>query len=113
MIHELTEAEFRATFVEPMHRMGEEESYRPIPLKGYLSECVVELALPTTTQDIEIHHVYLNGDKTFTHVLFFFGKPNVYLVLVVDHKTDSVCGYRVLDLNEEYGSTEMHGKARQ
>jgi hypothetical protein len=103
MIKELSKPEFRATFVMPMHRMGEEESYRLIPLKNYLADCIYELSLPTTIEDIEIQHVYLNGDKTFTHVMFFFGKPNVYLVIVIDHGNDSVHGHHILDLNEEYG----------
>ena len=103
MINTLSIDDFQATFVEPMQRLGEEESYRPIPLKDYLTECISELALPTTVDDIEIQDVYLNGNKSHTHMMFWYGKPNVYLVIVIDHEKDSVHGHHILDLNEKYG----------
>jgi hypothetical protein len=102
MINTLSGDEFQATFVEPMKRLGEDESFRPIPHKGYLTECIAELALFTSIEDIEIQHVYLNGNKSYTHVMFWYGEPNVYLVIVVDHSNDSVHGHHFLDLNEKY-----------
>lgn len=102
-VRELTEEEFLKTFSEPMRQLEATESYRPIPLKDYLSECIRTLDLPTTPEHIEIHHVYLSGNKKYSHVLFYFGEPNQHLVIVVSHETDSVEGYRVLDLAKEYG----------
>jgi hypothetical protein len=102
-IRRLTKEEFLATFEQPMRRLGADESYRPIPLKDYVSECIVSLGLRTTVADIEIHHVYLSGDKKHSHVLFYFGESNRYLVVVVDHETDSIEGHHLLDLNREYG----------
>jgi hypothetical protein len=100
-IRELSREEFLETFCEPMERLT--ESYRPIPLKDYVSESIRVLELPTTIDDIEIHDLYLSGNKKHSHVLFFFGQPNRYLIIVIDHETDSVAGYRVLDLAAEYG----------
>src|SRR5262245_35058538 len=104
-ISELSKQDFLATFCEPMRRLGEDESYRPVPLKDYVTACIQALALSTTLADIEIHHVYLSGDKRHTHVLFFFGERNRYLVVVIGHEPDSVKGHYLLDLNKEYGLT--------
>ena len=102
-LRELSKKEYRSTFSDPMRRLGEKESYRPVPLKDYVKACIDALDLPTNTQEIEIHHVYLSGDEKHTHVLFYFGEPNRYLVVVVSHEADTVMGHYVLDLNEEYG----------
>jgi hypothetical protein len=101
-IHQLSKEEFRKTFCEPMRRLEADESYRPVPLKDYLVECIRALA-PTTLEDTEIHHVYLSGDKRHTHVLFYFGERNRYLIIVVAHEPDLIKGHLVLDLNYEYG----------
>ena len=102
-IHELSKQEFLDTFCDPMHRLEADESYRPVPLKEYVLECIQLLGLPTTVDSIEIHHVYLSGDKRHTHVLFFYGKHNKYLVVIVDHEADAIRGHFLLDLNGEYG----------
>jgi len=102
-IRELTKQEFKSTFCEPMRRLAADETYRPVPLKDYVAECIRSLALPTTVADIEIHHVYVSGDKRHTHVLFYFGEANCYLIVVVSHEPDVISGYHLLDLNEEYG----------
>jgi hypothetical protein len=102
-IRELSKQEFLGTFCEPMRRLGANESFRPMPLKDYVSDCIQSLALPTTLADIEIHHVYLSGDKGHTHVLFYFGEHNRYLVVVVSHDPDWIKGHHLLDLNNEYG----------
>src|SRR5437879_1971011 len=98
-IRNLTKQEFLATFREPMRRLAADESYRSTPLKDYVSECIASLGLPTTPSDIEIHHVYLSGDQKHTHVLFYFGEHDRFLVVVVDHEMDSVKGHHLLDLN--------------
>ena len=97
-IRPLSKEEFYGTFCEPMRRLGADESYRPIPLKDYVEECIRALGLPTTLAEIEIHHVYLSGDKRHTHVLFDFGEHNRYLVVVAGHEPDAVIGHFVLDL---------------
>jgi len=102
-IRQLSKEEFYGTFCEPMRRLEADESYRPVPLKDYVVECIRALALPTTLADIEIHHVYLSGDRRHTHVLFYFGGHNRYLVVVVEHEPDVVRGHFVLDLDREYG----------
>lgn len=102
-IRHLSKQEFLGTFCEPMRRLAADETYRPVPLKDYVSGCISSLRLPTTLEDIEIHHVYVSGDGKHTHVLFYFGEHNRYLVVVVRHEPDIVQGHYVLDLNKEYG----------
>src|ERR1043165_7226431 len=60
-IRPLSKEEFLGTFCEPMRRLAADESYRPVPLKDYVVECIQSLGLPTTLDDIEIHHVYQIG----------------------------------------------------
>ncbi len=102
-IRQLSKQEFLSTFSEPMRQLEVDESYRPVPLKDYVVECIHSLGLPTTMADIEIHDVYLSGDKRHTHLLFYFGEHNRYLVIVVGHEPDEVRGHLVLDLDREYG----------
>lgn len=102
-IRQLSKQEFLGTFCQPMRRLEADESYRPVPLKDYVVECIRSLTLPTTLADIEIHHIYLSGDRRHTHVLFYFGEQNRYLVIVVGHEPDAVRGHFVLDLVSEYG----------
>ncbi|MFO1485995.1 MAG: hypothetical protein U1F71_21720 [Verrucomicrobiaceae bacterium] len=110
-IRQLSKDEFHGTFCGPMRRLGADESYRPVPLKDYVAECIRSLGLPTTLADIEIHHVYLSADKRHTHVLFYFGEHNRYLVIVVGHEPDAVKGHFLLDLTEEYGLAADHETA--
>ncbi len=99
----LTEETFRQTFHPPMRRLGEDESFRPVPLGGYIDQCIVELGLPTTREEIEVHHVYVSGDQRYTHVILFYGESNRYLVVVVAHPQDEIFGHRLLCLDTEYG----------
>jgi len=58
---------------------------------------------PVTRDQLQIHHVYLNGDRTFYHVLIHYGRDNEFLVIVVDCNREVVRGHHLLDLNREYG----------
>jgi hypothetical protein len=103
-IRELSEEEFQATFARPMRRLGiDEQPPVVVDLKEYLSACIVALDLPTTLDDIEIHHVYVAYGERHTHVLFWYGKPHTYLVLVLDNHAAAVLGHRVLELGKLYG----------
>ncbi len=103
-IRELSEEEFHATFVSPMRRLGEGEAPpAAVSLSDYASATIDALGLPTTLDEIEVHHVYVaNGDR-HTHVLFNFGESDIYLVLVIDNRARAVLGHRLLDLQKLYG----------
>jgi hypothetical protein len=87
----------------PMRRAGEDEPIAPINLTSSVEECISRHSLPTTTKDIEIHHVYRSADGLHTHVLFWYGTPNKYLVIVLDEPGRNAVGYHFLDLAEKYG----------
>jgi hypothetical protein len=103
VIRELSDPEFHETFAAPMRRLGAEETFRPIPLGEYVTECIAHYDLPTSRADIDIEHVYVAGDEKHTHLMLNWGVVNLYLVVVVSHETDSVLGHHILDLDEKYG----------
>lgn len=103
-IRELSEPEYKATLVAPIRRLalGETPPVQ-VSLKDYVAAVIAATGLPTTVSDVEIHRVYVPRGENHTHVLFSFGEPNTYLVLVVDNGAANVLGYRILDLGELYG----------
>ena len=102
-VRQLTKDEFIATFVEPMRGLEAHEVSQPVHIGAYVDECIRTFDLPVTRAQLQIQHVYLNGDETFYHVLIHYGRQNEFLVIVVDGRQESVHGYYVLDLNGEYG----------
>jgi hypothetical protein len=103
---ELTREEYLATFAEPMRRLEAGESYKPVRLTEYVREVIGGFDPPVTLAGLQIQHVYLNGDQSFSHVVIHFGRPNVSLVVVVDCDREAVHGHHLLDLNREYGLDE-------
>ena len=81
-------------------------SYGPFPIGGYVEELIETLSLPTTTDEIEIHAVYMNDKKGYVHILFNWGVSNLYLVLVTKPSEQETYGYRFLDLASEYDFNE-------
>jgi hypothetical protein len=89
-----------------MRRLGADESYKPVPLRDYVAECIEQLDPPVKREQLEIQHEYLNADRSFRHVLIYYGQSNRFLVIVVDCNREAVHGHSWLDLNEEYGLDE-------
>jgi len=98
----LTKDEYLATFVEPMRRLEADESYKPVAIGEYVAECSRTLEPPVVREQLQIHHVYLNGNRSFCHVLIHYSQHNRFLVIVVDCNREVVRGHYLLDLNEEY-----------
>ena len=111
MIRELSDSEFHATFAAPMRRLKADESFRPVPLGDYVSECISHHTLPTLCEDIQIEHVYVAADQRHTHIMLHYGTAKLYLVIVVAHDTDSVLGHHFLNINEKYGLIPTPGNA--
>ena len=106
---DLSDAEFRATIVEPMRRLGEEETCRQVPLRDYLSSCITKNSLPVTLNTIELTDIYLTADKKHSHIHFNCGDPQTVLVIVVHHdpddNSDGVLGHHfVNDVGSYYSS---------
>jgi hypothetical protein len=108
----LTKDEFLATFVEPMRRLEANESYKPVHIGEYVAECIRSFKPPVKREQLQIHHVYLNGDGSFYHVLIHYGQHNRFLVVVVDCNQEAIRGHYLLDLNEEYGLTGCCNRSR-
>lgn len=102
----LTKEEYLATFVEPMRRMDANELYKPVHIGEYVAECIRKFEPRVVQGQLQIQHVYLNGDRSFYHVLIHYGQHNRFLVIVVDCNREAVRGHYLLDLNEEYGLDE-------
>jgi hypothetical protein len=103
MAKPLTREEYLATFVEPMRRLEADEVHEPVPIGDYVAECIRELDPPVARDQLQIHHVYLNGDRSFCHVLIHYGRPEGFLVIVVDCDREAVRGHYLLDLRNEHG----------
>jgi hypothetical protein len=99
----LSRDEFLSTFVEPMRRLEADETYKPIPICDYVADCFREFDPAVGKDRLEIQHIYLNGDKSFYHVLIHYGLHNRFLAIVVDCGREAVHGHYLLDLNGEYG----------
>ena len=106
MSSEVSREDYLATFVEPMRRLAADETYKPIRIGDYVSDCLRKFDAPVTQDQLEIQHVYLNGDKSFYHVLIHYGLHNRFLVIVVDCSREVVHGHYLLDLKGEYGLDE-------
>jgi hypothetical protein len=87
-LHELSDADFRATIVRPMVRLRDEQSYRQVPLRNYLGDCITAHSLPATLDTIELTDIYVAGDKRHSHIHFHYGDPNTALVIVTRHDPD-------------------------
>lgn len=65
----LTRNEYLVTFVKPMRRLEADETYKPVRIREYVDECISAFDPPVTRDQLQIQHVYLNGDRSFCHVL--------------------------------------------
>jgi hypothetical protein len=102
----LTKDEYLATFVESMRRLEADELYKPVRIGEYVAECIRRFEPPVGRKQLQMQHVYLNGDRSFYHVLIHYGQHNRFLVIVVDCNRAAIRGHYLLDLNEEYGLDE-------
>jgi hypothetical protein len=103
MVWALSRDEYLAIFSEPMHHLEAGESYKPVQIGEYVAECIRGFVPPVTRDQLQIHHIYLSGNRSFYHVLINYGLRNRYLIIVVDCDREAVYGHYLLDLNAEYG----------
>ncbi|MHB8973295.1 MAG: hypothetical protein ACYC3X_24105 [Pirellulaceae bacterium] len=103
MARALTKDEYLSTFVEPMRRLDADESFKPVRIGEYVAEVIANFDVSVARDQLQIEHVYLNGDQSFYHVLIQYGRQDEFLVIVVDCGREAVYGHYLLDLNCEYG----------
>ena len=97
----LTAEEFQATFGEAMRDVVHVTDV--IDIWEYVA-VIPKLELSGHTIDGQcVEHVYRTSDDVYDHVLVVTHTLNVYVVVVVDLKSNAIFGHRLLDLNEKYG----------
>jgi hypothetical protein len=102
-MNELSETDFKATFGPSM-----ESSPPPQHLGAIVSYTEAVLASrggEPPPREPELSDSYIGSDRRYRHFLFWYGVPNVYLVVVVAvaEGEETVFGHHRLDLNEQYG----------
>jgi hypothetical protein len=103
----LTETIFKATTEGKMTNVTEQPG-DCIDIWPYVRMVQQSVALPQQVIDGQfVEYVYRSEFGHYDHVLVPAGRFNVFLVIVVDRVHGSVYGHRILDLNAEYGLTEL------
>ncbi|MES2569680.1 MAG: hypothetical protein V4710_06445, partial [Verrucomicrobiota bacterium] len=98
----MTESELRATFATPMQRVALDagppfdlwDCYDAIPVADFEGhDCSAG----------GVSYAWNDATGRFQHVHISSEDKNVFMILVLDLQSRSVHGYRLLDLNHEYG----------
>ena len=100
----LTDEEFNATIGTPMVRLSTTEA--PFDFWPYVN------ALPVTELDgydfsrAQVDCAFRNPAGTRRHVQVNSEDKNVFLILVLNLRTEEVVGHRLMNLNAQYGAKE-------
>ena len=100
-----TEEEFKATMVQPMRRL-EPTGVPALNLGPYVDAIPVQDFQGHDFSSRFVPHVYATPDGHFEHVLISASVPNVFLVVVVDTRSEQVRGHHLLDLKAAYGLSD-------
>lgn len=104
---ELTKEQYLGTMDALMRFIEiDDNSYEPVPIGDYVEELIEKLDLPTTRKSIQIHAIYMNDKKGYCHILFNWGISNIFLVVITKPHSQNIVGFRLLNLNKEYGLDE-------
>jgi hypothetical protein len=104
MLRELTTREYESTMAQPMRRVESGESQPLSPgLASYVRRCFLDNLLPISDGTFAIRHVYESPDQHYEHVLFDWGRPDAFLVVVMVIPERRVIGHHFLDLGRKYG----------
>ena len=98
----LSESDFSATFSYPMHRVPL-EAEPPFDFWNYFDSIPAEHFCGHDCSSAEVDYAYTSDCDSYQHVLVNSESKNVFMVLVLDLRDNSVFGHRLLNLNEEYG----------
>jgi hypothetical protein len=99
---QLTEAEFKETFGDPMRRVGLDKD-PPFDFWPYFDAIPSEDFYGHDCAEGRVEHISLDPTGRFQHVLVNSEDKNTFMVLVLDLAAGAVHGHRLLDLNKEYG----------
>ncbi|HUQ69909.1 MAG TPA: hypothetical protein VM165_10320 [Planctomycetaceae bacterium] len=98
----LSDAEFAATFAEPMRNVTDDAG-DVIDIWPYVDAVPTADLCGHEVYDQFVDYVYRDGTGCFDHVLVMTRTKNVYLAVVVDLTHQRVFGHHLLDLNKKYG----------
>jgi hypothetical protein len=97
--------DFQATFTGPMHqRPG--SAAPPLNVWPYVDTIPAEDFFGRRCLR-RVRHTYRDTHAHFEHVVLDTNERNVFMVIVVDLRSMTVVGHRLLDLNAEYGLIEQ------
>ena len=98
---ELAETDFHATFAEPMKLAG--SRWADSALGADVERIVRERRGIPAPRAPELEKAYVAGDERHAHLLYWYGVPNVYFVVVLSLPSEAVVGFHRIDLNDKYG----------
>lgn len=104
-VRRLADAEFRATFAQPVRRVGPDEA-PPLDLWPYFDAIPADDFAGYTCSEGRVAHAWRMGDARREHVLVACDDPDVFMVLVLDLDAGRVAGHHLLDLPDLYGLRE-------
>lgn len=97
----LTKAEYLATFLTPGEDVTQTAT-NVLDIWPYVSAIPADDLWGHGVVHEAVESVHRRGDR-FDHVLVETTTRNVFLVVIVDLRSDLIFGHFLLDLNEEYG----------
>lgn len=104
-VRRLTDAEFRATFAQPVRRVGPDDA-PPLDFWPYFDAIPAEDFAGYDCSGRQVAHAWRMGGAQCEHVLVASDDPDVFMVLVLDLDAGRVAGHHLLDLPDLYGLRE-------
>ena len=102
-MNRLDETAFKATFREPMRRVGEDEE-PPFDFWPYFEQIPEADFEGFDCTEGRVDLAWRTGDGRYEHVLVSTREDaDAYMVLVLDRDSSSVVGHRLLNLTKQYG----------
>jgi hypothetical protein len=102
-MNRLDETAFKATFREPMQRVGDDEE-PPFDFWTYFEQIPEADFEGFDCSEGQVDIAWRTGDGRFEHILVNTREDlDAFMVIVLDRDTNSVLGHRFLNLKKEYG----------
>src|SRR4051812_48338742 len=98
----LTDQEFRETFASPMHRVAL-DSAPPVAFWPYFDAIPLDHFAGHACSGQTVRHAWIDSTGRFQHVLVDAADKDVFMVIVLNLREQSVFGHRLLNLKHEYG----------
>ncbi len=105
----LSKAKFLATFASPMQRVPL-DAEPPFEFWDYFEQIPPEDFEAHDCSNGAVSYAYNDATGRYQQVLVSSEHKNIFMVLVLDLKSQSVMGHRLMDLNKEYGLDESENE---